>query len=136
MLLAQGWRRFDLGATLAVVKQATDLSRLVVSFANTEKFRHTAFLIGLVLAAVLIGSHPEFTMSFWYVLLMTIVFVVIETVAQHILYDANEESMSDSFEGIEQIKRDLREMSKPPCLLLMSDMLVRFANKMAYFLYW
>ncbi|ERG94434.1 MFS transporter [Haloquadratum walsbyi] len=132
LLLAQGWKSFGLGATFAIVKQATDPSRLAAGFASTETFRRTAFLIGPVLAAVLIGFHPEFTVSFRYVLLMAIVFGVIGTVAQHILYDASEDSMGDSFEGIEQIKDDLREMPKPLRPLLVGDTLVRFANGMVY----
>jgi Major Facilitator Superfamily. len=132
LLLAQGWKSFGLGATFAIVKQATDPSQLAAGFASTETFRRTAFLIGPVLAAVLIGFHPEFTVSFRYVLLMAIVFGVIGTVAQHILYDASEDSMGDSFEGIEQIKHDLREMPKPLRPLLVGDTLVRFANGMVY----
>jgi hypothetical protein len=37
------------------VKRATDPSRLAARFASTETFRRTAFLLGPVLAAVLLG---------------------------------------------------------------------------------
>ncbi|MUW13832.1 MFS transporter [Halorubrum sp. CBA1125] len=132
LLLAQGWKSFGLGATFAVVKQATDPSRLAAGFASTETFRRTAFLIGPVLAAVLIGFHPDFTVSFQYVLAVAVVFGIVGTVAQHVLYDASEDSIGDSFEGIEQIRRDLREMPDPLRPLLVGDTLVRFANGMVY----
>lgn len=132
LLLAQGWKSFGLGATLAVVKQATDPSRLAAGFASTETFRRMAFLIGPVLAAVLIGSHPAFTVSFQYVLAVAVIFGIIGTVAQHLLYDASEDSIGSSFEGLAQIWADLREMPEPLRPLLVGDTLVRFANGMVY----
>ena len=132
LLLAQGWKSFGLGATLAVVKQATDPSRLAAGFASTETFRRMAFLIGPVLAAVLIGSHPAFTVSFQYVLAVAVIFGIIGTVAQHLLYDASEDSIGSSFEGLAQIWADLREMPEPLRPLLLGDTLVRFANGMVY----
>ena len=36
LVLAQAWKSFGLGATFAVVKQATDPSRLAAGFASTE----------------------------------------------------------------------------------------------------
>jgi MFS family permease len=132
LLLAQGWKSFGLGATFAVVKQATDPSRLAAGFASTETFRRTAFLIGPVLAAVLIGFHPDFTVSFQYVLAVAVVFGIVGTVTQHVLYDASEDSIGDSFEGVDQIRRDLREMPEPLRPLLVGDTLVRFANGMVY----
>jgi len=132
LLLAQGWKSFGLGATFAVVKQATDPSRLAAGFAGTETFRRTAFLIGPVLAAVLVGFHPDFTVSFQYVLAVAVAFGVIGTTAQHVLYDASEDSIGDSFEGIDQIRRDLRNMPQPLRPLLVGDTLVRFANGMVY----
>ena len=68
---------FGLGATFAVVKQATDPSRLAAGFASTETFRRTAFLIGPVFAAVLIGFHPDFTVSFQYVLAVAVFFGIV-----------------------------------------------------------
>jgi MFS family permease len=132
LLLAQGWKSFGLGATFAVVKQATDPSRLAAGFASTETFRRTAFLAGPVLAAVLIDLHPQFTVSFRYVLAVAVVFGVLGTVAQHLLYDASEDTLGDSFEGIEQIRKDFREMPEPLRPLLVGDTLVRFANGMVY----
>jgi len=132
LLLAQAWKSFGLGATFAVVKQATEPSRLAEGFASTETFRRTAFLVGPVLAAVLIGLHPDFTVSFQYVLAAAVVFGALGTVAQHFLYDASEDTIGGSFEGIEQIKRDLREMPEPLRPLLVGDTLVRFANGMVY----
>src|SRR6056297_1947408 len=110
LLLAQGWKSFGLGATFAVVKQATDPSRLAAGFASTETFRRTAFLIGPVLAAVLIGFHPAFTVSFQYVLAVAVVFGALGTVVQHVLYDPTGDSIGDSFEGVAQVRADLREM--------------------------
>ena len=132
LLFAQGWKSFGLGATFAVVKQATRPSRLAAGFASTETFRRTAFLIGPVFAAVLIGFHPEFTVSFRYVLAVAVVFGAVGTIAQHLLYDASEDSLGDSFDGIDQIRRDLREMPAPLRPLLVGDTLVRFANGMVY----
>ena len=132
LLFAQGWKSFGLGATFAVVKQATDPSRLAAGFASTETFRRTAFLIGPVLAAVLIGFHPAFTVSFQYVLAVAVVFGVVGTVTQHVLYDAEEDSIGDSFEGLERIRADLRDMPDPLRPLLVGDTLVRFANGMVY----
>ena len=132
LLFAQGWKSFGLGATFAVVKQATDPSRLAAGFASTETLRRTAFLIGPVLAAVLIDLHPAFTVSFQYVLAVAVGFGVIGTLAQHVLYDASEDAIGDSFAGIDQIKRDLRQLPDPLRPLLIGDTLVRFANGMVY----
>jgi MFS family permease len=132
LLLAQAWKSFGLGATFAVVKQATEPSRLAAGFASTETFRRTAFLVGPVLAAVLIDLHPDFTVSFRYVLGAAVVFGVLGTVAQHFLYDASEDTIGDSFEGIDQIRRDLRDMPAPLRPLLVGDTFVRFANGMVY----
>jgi MFS family permease len=132
LVLAQAWKSFGLGATFAVVKQATDPSRLAAGFASTETFRRTAFLLGPVLAAGLIGLHPEFTMSFRFVLAVAVVFGMLGTAAQHLLYDASEDTFGDTFEGINQIRQDLREMPEPLRPLLVGDTLVRFANGMVY----
>jgi MFS family permease len=132
LLLAQGWKSFGLGATFAVVKQATDPSRLAAGFASTETFRRTAFLVGPVLAAVLIGVRPDFTVSFRYVLAVAVGFGAVGTVVQHVLYDASVDALGDSLRGLEQVKRDLREMPDPLRPLLVGDTLVRFANGMVY----
>jgi len=132
LLLAQAWKSFGLGATFAVVKQATEPSRLAAGFASTETFRRTAFLVGPVLAAILIGLHPAFTVSFQYVLGVAVAFGVLGTVAQHLLYDASEDTLGDSFAGLDRIRRDLREMPTTLRPLLVGDTLVRFANGMVY----
>ncbi|MFW6018401.1 MAG: MFS transporter [Halapricum sp.] len=132
LLLAQAWKSFGLGATFAVVKQATDPSKLAAGFASTETFRRTAFFAGPVLAAVLIGLHPEFTVSFQYVLAVAVVFGAVGTVVQHWLYDASEDTIGGSFEGLEEIRRDFREMPDTLRPLLVGDTLVRFANGMVY----
>jgi MFS family permease len=132
LLLAQAWKSFGLGATFAVVKQATEPSRLAAGFASTETFRRTAFLVGPVLAAILIGIHPAFTVSFQYVLGVAVAFGVLGTVAQHLLYDASEDTLGDSFAGLDRIRRDLREMPTTLRPLLVGDTLVRFANGMVY----
>ncbi|WP_135821105.1 MFS transporter [Halostella litorea] len=132
LLLAQAWKSFGLGATFAVVKQATDPSRLAAGFASTETFRRTAFLIGPVAAAVLIDLHPDFTVSFQYVLAVAVVFGVLGTAVQHVLYDAGSDAIGDSFEGIDRIRQDLRDMPDPLRPLLVGDTLVRFANGMVY----
>jgi len=149
LLLAQAWKSFGLGATFAVVKQATDPSKLAAGFASTETFRRTAFLAGPVLAAVLIGFHPAFTTSFQYVLAVAVGFGVIGTVVQHVLYDADDRDSSgdetrddaddaeddaagDGFAVVGRIRADLREMPAELRPLLVGDTLVRFANGMVY----
>ena len=132
LLLAQAWKSFGLGATFAVVKQATEPSRLAAGFASTETVRRTAFLLGPALATVLIGLSPVFTTSFRYVLGAAVVFGAAGTVAQHVLYDASADTLGDSFAGLEGVRRDLREMPAPLRPLLVGDTLVRFANGMVY----
>jgi len=132
LVFAQAWKSFGLGATFAVVKQATDPSRLASGFASTETFRRTAFLIGPVLAAVLVGLHPDFTVSFQYVLAVGVTVGLLGTLVQHVLYDASEDTFGGSFEGLDQIQRDLREMPSELRPLLVADTLVRFANGMVY----
>ncbi len=132
LLLAQAWKSLGLGATFAVVKQATEPSRLAAGFASTETFRRTAFLLGPALATVLIGLSPAFTTSFRYVLAAAVVFGAVGTVVQHLLYDASSDTLGDSFAGLEGVRRDLREMPAPLRPLLVGDTLVRFANGMVY----
>ncbi|MFA9517166.1 MFS transporter [Halopenitus sp. H-Gu1] len=132
LLFAQAWKSFGLGASFAVVKQATDPSQLAAGFASTETFRRTAFLVGPVLAAVLIDLHPTFTVSFRYVLAVAVVFGAVGTLVQHVLYAASGDTIGGSFAGLDRIRSDLAEM--PPELrpLLVGDTLVRFANGMVY----
>jgi MFS family permease len=132
LFLAQAWKSFGLGATFAVVKQATAPSKLAAGFASTETFRRTAFLVGPVLAAVLLGLSLVFTVSFQYVLGVAVLFGALGTVVQHVLYDASEDSLGDTFAGIEEIRSDLRAMPSELRPLLVGDTLVRFANGMVY----
>jgi MFS family permease len=132
LVLAQAWKSFGLGATFAIVKQASAPSRLAAGFASTETFRRVAFLVGPVLAAVLIGLDPDFAVGFRYVLGVAVLFGVVGTVVQHYRYDASEDSIGDGFAGVAALRRDVRAM--PPELrpLLVGDTLVRFANGMVY----
>jgi len=132
LVLAQAWKSFGLGATFAIVKQATDPRRLAAGFASTETFRRLAFLVGPVLAAIVIGFHPEFTVGFQLVLAIAVVFGALGTVVQHFLYDAGEDTIGDTFEGIDQLRRDLEGMPAELRPLLVGDTLVRFANGMVY----
>ena len=146
LILAQAWKSFGLGASFAVVKQATEPSRLAAGFASTETFRRVAFLVGPVLAAILIDlqwSVPvlspilgqmgdSFATNFQYVLLVGVIFGALGTLIQHWLYDASEDTIGGSFAGVEQIRADLREMPAELRPLLIGDTLVRFANGMVY----
>jgi MFS family permease len=131
LFLAQAWKSFGLGATFAVVKQAVPPDRLAAGFASTETVRRTAFLVGPLLAAGLIAVFG-FLDGFALVLGVAAVFGLAGTLAQHFLYDASEDSVGKSFEGVSGVVADLREM--PPELppLLVADTLVRFANGMVY----
>ncbi|MGM0372489.1 MAG: MFS transporter [Halobacteriota archaeon] len=132
LVLAQGWKSLGLGASFAVVKQATDPTELATGFASTETFRRLAFLLGPVAAAVLIDLHPSFTVSFRYVLAVAVVFGALGTAIQHVLYDASEDSIGGSFQGLASVRADLRSMPDPLVPLLAGDTLVRFANGMVY----
>ncbi|WEL18070.1 MFS family permease [Halorhabdus sp. SVX81] len=146
LILAQAWKSFGLGASFAVVKQATDPSRLAAGFASTETFRRVAFLVGPVLAAVLLELQwnvpllspilgrmgDSFATNFQYVLLVGVVFGALGTLIQHWLYDASEDTIGGSFAGIEQIWSDLQAMPAELRPLLVGDTLVRFANGMVY----
>jgi MFS family permease len=132
LVLAQAWKSFGLGATFAVVKQSTDPSRLAAGFASTETVRRVAFLLGPVLAAVLIGLRADFLVSFRYVLAAAVVVGALGTVAQHLLYDAGEDTVGDTFAGLSAIRADVRAMPSPLRPLLVADTLVRFANGMVY----
>jgi len=132
LLFAQAWKSFGLGATFAVVKQATEPSRLAAGFASTETFRRVAFLVGPVLAALVLGLRADFVDGFQLVLVIGVVFGLLGTLVQHLLYDADRDSIGDTFAGGEQIREDVREMPEPLRPLLVADTLVRFANGMVY----
>ncbi|CCQ35237.1 major facilitator superfamily transport protein [Natronomonas moolapensis 8.8.11] len=131
LALAQAWKSFGLGATFAVVKQALEPDRLATGFASTETFRRTAFLLGPLLAAGVLSGFA-FETGFRVLLAVAAAFGLGATLAQHVLYDAGEDSLGKSFEGVSTILEDLRAM--PPALrpLLAADTLVRFANGMVY----
>lgn len=132
LFLAQAWKSFGLGATFAIVKQAVPPSRLARGFASTEVFRRSAFLVGPLIASGVLYVFVDFTVGFQYVLAIAVVFGVVATAAQHYLYEAEEDSFGKEFEGVVQIRNDLRDL--PPELrpLLVGDTLVRFANGMVY----
>ena len=132
LLLAQAWKSFGLGATFAVVKQATAPSELAAGFASTETFRRSAFFLGPVLAAVLLGAGSGFTSGFQSVLALATVSGGVGTLVQHVLYDASDDTVGEAFAGLEQIRRDLRALPAPLRPLLVADTLVRFANGMVY----
>ncbi|WP_246983761.1 MFS transporter [Halorientalis marina] len=131
LFLAQAWKSFGLGATFAIVKQSVVPSRLATGFASTETVRRLAFLVGPLLAAALIAAFG-FAQGFEYVLAVAAVFGLVATVAQHLLYDASDDTVGDSFEGVGQVVADLRAMPDELPPLLVGDTLVRFANGMVY----
>ena len=132
LFLAQAWKSFGLGATFAVVKQAVPPSKLARGFASTEVFRRTAFLVGPLLAAGALWVVADFQTGFQVILGIALVFGVVATVTQHLLYGAEDTQIGSSFEGVAEIRDDLRNL--PPELrpLLVADTLVRFANGMVY----
>ncbi|WP_423751667.1 MFS transporter [Salinirarus marinus] len=132
LFLAQAWKSFGLGATFAIVKQSVPPEKLAMGFASTEIFRRIGFLIGPLLAAGLLAISATFVGGFQRILLLGIAFGIVATVAQHVLYDASEDAIGDSFEGLDQIRRDLGEMPETLRPLLVADTLVRFANGMVY----
>ncbi|MDS0475783.1 MFS transporter [Natrinema sp. 1APR25-10V2] len=136
LLLAQAWKSFGLGATFAIVKQSVSPSHLAAGFASTETFRRTAFLVGPLFAAALFypfgSSSGEIVTAFQVILLVAVVFGVLGTVAQHVLYRADEDDIGKQFEGVPQLLADLRAMPDELRPLLVGDTLVRFANGMVY----
>jgi MFS family permease len=132
LFLTQAWKSFGLGATFAVVKQATTPEKLATGFASTETFRRVGFLVGPLLAAGILAATATFEVGFEFVLGIAALLAGIATVAQHRLYDASEDTIGDSFSGIGQVLTDLRAMPSPLRPLLVADTLVRFANGMVY----
>jgi len=142
LVFAQAWKSFGLGATFAIVKQSVPPARLAEGFASTETFRRTAFLVGPLLAAAVFAAFAttdtgsmadaQVVDAFVYVLALAVVFALLGTLAQHVLYDSGDDDFGKAFEGISQVADDLRNL--PPELrpLLIGDTLVRFANGMVY----
>ena len=131
LLFAQAWKSFGLGATFAIVKQSVPPGRLATGFASTETFRRTAFFLGPLFAAAVLAVFA-FETGFRVVLAVAAVFAAVATVAQHVRYDASEDSLGKSFEGVATVVSDLREMPAALRPLLVGDTLVRFANGMVY----
>lgn len=132
LFLAQAWKSFGLGATFAVVKQSVPPRHLAAGFAGTETFRRVGFLLGPLLAVGLLTVAGSFLAGFRLVLLVAVGFAVVATLAQHYLYDAAEDTVGDSFEGVAEVLADLRGMPDPLRPLLLGDTLVRFGNGMVY----
>jgi MFS family permease len=132
LFLTQAWKSFGLGATFAIVKQSVDPSRLATGFASTETFRRVGFLVGPLIAAGVLAVAAGFVDGFRRVLLLAFVLGALATVAQHLLYDAGEDSFGKSFEGVAGVVADLRSLPGPLRPLLVADTLVRFANGMVY----
>ncbi|MBX0293359.1 MFS transporter [Haloarcula nitratireducens] len=132
LFLAQAWKSFGLGATFAIVKQSVPDDRLAMGFASTEVFRRLGFLLGPLAAAGLLAATATFVGGFQLVLLAAVGCGAVATVAQHVLYDASEDSLGKSFEGVKQVIDDLRAMPETLRPLLVADTLVRFANGMVY----
>lgn len=132
LFLAQAWKSFGLGATYAIVKQAVPPSKLARGFASTEVFRRTAFLVGPLIAAGVLFVFVDFTVGFQVVLAIAVVFGVVATVSQHLLYEAEDTSIGKSFEGVSEIRADLQNMPTELRPLLVADTLIRFANGMVY----
>ncbi|NGM67430.1 MFS transporter [Natronolimnobius sp. AArcel1] len=130
LLLAQCWKSFGIGGHYAIVKQSTDPSRLAQGFASTETFRRTAFLIAPLIVTVLVAD--QFLPGFLWVLVIGIVFAFLGTLIQHVMYEADEDSVGKEFEGFGQIADDLRALPGPLRPLLVADTFVRFANGMVY----
>ncbi|RJT04739.1 MFS transporter [Halococcus sp. IIIV-5B] len=132
LFLTQAWNSFGLGATFAIVKQSVAPEHLAMGFASTEVFRRIGFLIGPLLAAAVLASTVMFVDGFQVILLIALGFGVAATIVQHILYDASEDSIGKSFEGIQQILNDLRTMPETLRPLLVADTFIRFGNGMVY----
>lgn len=136
LLLAQCWKSFGIGGHYAIVKQATEPSRLAHGFATTETFRRTAFLIAPLIVTVLVAEQfiddGELISGFLWVLVIAIIFALLGTIVQHYLYETEQDSVGTEFEGVDQIVEDLRSLPEPLKPLLVADTFVRFANGMVY----
>jgi MFS family permease len=132
LVLSQAWKSFGLGATFAIVKQSVSNDRLAAGFASTETFRRVGFLVGPLIAAGVLASTTDFVTGFQWVLVVAVGFGVVATVAQHLLYDASEDTIGKEFAGVSEVREDLRALPSPLRPLLVADTLIRFANGMVY----
>ena len=131
LFLVQCWKSFGLGATFAVVKQSVEPERLATGFAATETVRRLAFLLGPLLVTAALAVFT-FEVGFRVVLAGAAVVALLGTLAQHLLYDASEDSIGKTTEGLATLLSDLRAMPEQLPPLLVGDTLVRFANGMVY----
>jgi len=132
LFLSQAWKSFGLGATFAVVKQATAPGELARGFASTETFRRVGFLVGPLVAAAVLAATNDFVLGFQLVLGIAFALALVATLAQHLLYDASEDTLGESFEGVRDVLADLRALPDTLRPLLVADTLIRFANGMVY----
>ena len=131
LVFAQAWKSFGLGATFAIVKQSVPPGKLATGFASTETFRRTAFLLGPLLASAVLARYA-FGAGFRLILAVAAVVALVATVAQHLLYDASEDTLGKSFAGVSGVLDDLAGLPSPLKPLLVADTLIRFANGMVY----
>ena len=131
LFLVQCWKSFGLGATFAIVKQSVEPERLATGFAATETVRRLAFLLGPLLVTAALAVFT-FEVGFRVVLGVAAVVALLGTLAQHLLYDASEDSIGNATEGLATVVADLRAMPDQLPPLLVGDTLVRFANGMVY----
>ena len=130
LLLAQCWKSFGIGGHYAIVKQSVEPGKLARGFASTETFRRTAFLIAPLIVAVLVVE--ELMPGFLWVLGIAVVFGILGTAVQHVLYDPASDTIGKAFEGFDQIADDIRALPDPLKPLIVADTFVRFANGMVY----
>jgi MFS family permease len=126
------WKSLGLGATFALVRQSVPPERLATGFASTETFRRSGFFLGLLLATGVLAVTAQFAIGFRVILAFAVVIGMAATIAQHVRYDASEDTLGKELEGVEQIIGDLRSMPSELRPLLIGDTLVRFANGMVY----
>ena len=132
LLLTQAWKSLGLGATFAVVKQSVPPGRLAAGFASTETVRRLGFLLGPLLATVVLAVVVDVVAGFQVILGVAVGFGLVATLAQHLLYEADEATVGDSPGGLADLRADLGAMPDALRPLLAGDTLVRFGNGMVY----
>lgn len=132
LIFARAWKSLGLGAMYAIVKQSVDQNYLATGFASTETFRRSAFLLGPLIAAAVLVFVPEFSLGFQIIILLGLIAAVSATIGQKYWYDSSEDTFGKNFEGLKQIKEDLRSLPEEIRPLLISDTIIRFANGMVY----
>lgn len=131
LFFAQAWKSLGLGATFAVVRESVSRGKLATGFASTESFRRIAFLLGPLLAALVLTVFPDFLEGFRYLLGAGLVFAVFATFAQHELYTPDKK-IGKEFLELDTIINVLRSLPGEVTSLLIADSFVRFANGMVY----